>query len=58
VAIQLGEAKPADSGNVAEGIIVHLSARRKPLEIEILEAFKVVQRNGIEVSTEPLFSAA
>jgi uncharacterized protein YuzE len=56
--IQLREGKPADSRDIAEGIIVHLSASGRPLEIEILDASKVVQKKGIEVSMEPLFSAA
>jgi uncharacterized protein YuzE len=42
--IQLGEAKPADSRDIAEGIIVRLTAKGQPLEIEILDAFKVVQK--------------
>jgi uncharacterized protein YuzE len=40
--IQLREGKPADSRDIAEGIIVHLSAKGQPLEIEILDASKVV----------------
>ncbi len=55
--IQLREGRPADSRDIAEGIIVHLSARGQPLEIEILDASRVVQRKGVEVSMEPLFSA-
>ncbi|MBI4536458.1 MAG: DUF2283 domain-containing protein [candidate division NC10 bacterium] len=56
--IQLREGKPADSHDLAEGIIVHLSASGQPLEIEILDASKVVQKKGIEISMEALFSAA
>ena len=55
--IQLREGKPADSRDITEGIIVHLSASGQPLEIEILDASRVVQRKGVEVSMEPLFSA-
>lgn len=55
--IQLRGGKPADSRDIAEGIIVHLSARGQPLEIEILDASKVLQKKDIEVSMEALFSA-
>jgi uncharacterized protein YuzE len=56
--IQLREGKPADSRDVAEGIIVHLSAKGLPLQIEILDASKVVQKKDVEISMEALFSAA
>lgn len=55
--IQLREGKPADSRDVAEGIIVHLSAKGQPLEIEILDASKVVQKKDVEVSLTALFTA-
>jgi uncharacterized protein YuzE len=54
--IQLREGKPADSRDIAEGIIIHLSARGQPLEIEILDASKVIQKKDVEVSIEGLFS--
>ncbi|MGE0826757.1 MAG: DUF2283 domain-containing protein [Candidatus Binatia bacterium] len=54
--IQLREGKPADSRDIAEGIILHLSAKGQPLEIEILDASKVVQKKDIEISMEALFS--
>jgi uncharacterized protein YuzE len=53
--IQLREGEPYDSRDIAEGIIVHLSRKGNPLEIEILDASKVVQKKDIEVSTEPFF---
>ena len=56
--IHLREGRPADSRDIAEGIIVHLSTKGQPLEIEILDASKVVQRKDIEVSLEALFAAA
>lgn len=56
--IQLREGKPADSRDIAEGIIVHLSAKGLPLEIEILNASKTVQKKDIEISMEGLFTAA
>lgn len=55
--IQLREGKVSNSRDLAEGIIVHFSAKGQPLEIEILDASKVVQKKGVEVSMEPLFSA-
>ena len=56
--IRLREGKPTDSRDIAEGVIVHLSAKGQPLEIEILDASKVVQKKDIEVSLEALFAAA
>jgi len=56
--IRLREGKPADSRDIAEGVIIHLSTKRQPLEIEILDASKVVQKKDVEVSLEALFSAA
>ena len=56
--IQLREGKPVDSRDVADGIIVHLSAKGLPLEIEILDASKTVQKKDIEISMEGLFAAA
>ena len=55
--IRLREGKPADSRDIAEGIIVHLSAKGQPLEIEILDASKVIQTKDLHISMEPLFSA-
>jgi uncharacterized protein YuzE len=42
--IHLREGRPSDSRDIAEGVIVHLSAKGQPLEIE--------------VSLEALFAAA
>jgi uncharacterized protein YuzE len=56
--IQLREGKPVDSRDIAEGIIIYLSAKGQPLEIEILDASKVVQKKDVEVSMEALFSSA
>ena len=53
--IKLREGKPSDSRDIAEGIIVHLTAKGQPLEIEILDASKVVQKKDIEVSLGSLF---
>lgn len=54
--IQLREGRRVDSRDVAEGVIVHLSAKGQPLEIEILDASKVVQKKDIEVSMAALFA--
>jgi uncharacterized protein YuzE len=54
--IQLREGKPVDSRDISEGIIIHLSAKGQPLEIEILGASKVIQKREVEVSMEALFS--
>ena len=55
--IQLRQGKPADSRDIAEGVIVHVSAKGQPLEIEILDASKVIQKKDIEVSMAALFAA-
>ncbi len=38
ITIQLRDGKIVDSIDLTEGIILHLSARKRPLEIEILDA--------------------
>jgi len=55
--IELRAGRPADSRDLAEGVIVHLSAKGQPLEIEILDASKVVQKKDVEVSLTRLFAA-
>ena len=50
--IKLREGKPADSRDIAEGVIVHLTAKGQLLEIEILDASKVVQKKDVEVSLD------
>jgi len=56
--IQLREGEPRDSRDIAEGIIVHLTEDGQPLEIEILDASKVVQKKEVEISMQEVFSAA
>lgn len=56
--IQLGEGQLSDSRDITEGVIVHLSEKGQPLEIEILDASQVVQKKDVEVSIEALFSAS
>lgn len=48
--IQLHDGRPEDSRDIAEGVIVHLSKTGKPLEIEVLDASKVVQMDEVHVS--------
>jgi uncharacterized protein YuzE len=48
--IRLREGIPVDSVDLAEGIIAHYSKDKKILEIEILDASKVVQMNELNVS--------
>ena len=55
--IKLREEKPADSRDIAEGVILHLSAKGQPIEIELLDASKVIQKKDIEVSLQGLFPA-
>lgn len=55
--IQLGEGQPFDSTDMAEGVIVHLSENGRPLEIEILDASKIIDDKQVEVSLEALFPA-
>lgn len=43
IIIQFRDGKIVDSIDLAEGIILHLSARKRPLEIEILDASKVTK---------------
>ncbi len=56
--IQLREGEPRDSRDIPEGMIVHLTEDGQPLEIEILDASKVVQKKEVEISMEAMFSAA
>ena len=56
--IQLSEGRPSDSADVAEGVIVHLSEKGRPLEIEILDASAIIDSKAVEVSLEALFPAA
>jgi len=48
--IRLREGRPVDSRDPAEGVIVHLAAKGLPLEIEVLDASRVVQKKDVEVS--------
>ena len=48
--IRLREGKVVDSTDVAEGIIVHVDEEGKAVEIEILDASKVVELKDFVVS--------
>jgi len=54
--IQLSEGQPFDSTDMAEGVIMHLSEKGRPLEIEILGASKIIDNKQVEVSLEALFT--
>ena len=56
--IQLRRGKPVDSRDIAEGVIVHLSRKGTPLELEILDASRVVERKDVEVAVEELVTKA
>lgn len=53
--IELREGNPVDSQDIAEGIIVHHTEDRQPLEIEILDASKMVELSDISLQqvTQP-----
>ena len=52
--IRLREDRPTDSIDLAEGIIAHYSEDKKILEIEILDASKVVQLKDLSFSIKGL----
>ena len=55
--IQLREGKLWDSRDLTEGVILHLSRQGRPLQIEILDASKIVEKKDVEISMEPMFSS-
>ena len=48
--IKLKDGKISDSKDIAEHIIVHYSLKNEPLEIEILDASKLVSLNDVDIS--------
>lgn len=50
VLIELRDGKPVDSINLKEGVILHLDNQGLPLEIEILDASKLVSLKEIRVT--------
>lgn len=51
ITLELREGRPADSIDLAEGVILHLDEKGAPLEIEILDASKVVDLEKISFET-------
>ncbi len=49
--IELKEGTPADSIDLKEGIILHLDSEGLPLEIEILDASKIVMLKEVTFMT-------
>jgi len=49
--IELREGKPIDSIDLKEGVILHLDEKGLPIEIEILDASKIVSLKEISVMT-------
>lgn len=55
--IELREGKPIESIDLKEGVILHLDDKGLPIEIEILDASKIVSLKEISVMT-PLEASA
>ena len=49
--IELRDGSPVDSIDIKEGVILHLDDKGQPLEIEILDASKVVMLKEVNVQT-------
>lgn len=47
--IQLNERQPVDSRDIAEGVIVHLSRGGQPVEIEVLDASRVLKKKDLSI---------
>ena len=47
--IELREGTPVDSIDLKEGVILHLDSKGLPLEIELLDASKLVEMGEISV---------
>ena len=52
--IRLRAGKLHDSNDLCEGIIVHYDEKQAPLEIEILDASKVIDMDAVDVSLKEL----
>jgi uncharacterized protein YuzE len=52
--IELNEGEPKDSIDLKEGVILHLDEKNGPLEIEILDASKVISLDEIRVIITPI----
>jgi len=49
--IEMREGTPVDSIDLKEGVILHLDSKCLPLEIELLDASKLVEMGEISVLT-------
>jgi len=54
--IKLKDGQVSDSKDIAEHIIVHYSSNNEPLEIEILDASKLVSLGDVDVSWKELLA--
>ena len=54
--IKLKDGQVSDSKDIAERIIVHYSLKNEPLEIEILDASKLVSLGDVDVSWKELLA--
>jgi len=52
--IKLKEGKPVDSVDISENVILHYAAGKSPLEIEILDASKIVALDDVDISWKEL----
>lgn len=52
--IKLKDGEISDSKDIAERIIVHYSLKNEPLEIEILDASKLVSLGDVDISWKEL----
>jgi uncharacterized protein YuzE len=54
--LKLREGKPVDSVDIGEGLIAHYAEDGKVLEIEILDASKVVELKDLSFSLEGMLA--
>ncbi len=55
--IKLRDGEIVDSQDLAECIIVHYSADKTPLEIEILDASKIAQLSDVDISLKEMLTS-
>lgn len=56
--IRLRAGKPHDANDLCEGIIIHYDETNAPLEIEILDASKVIDMDAVDVSLRELLTVS
>ena len=56
--IQLRPGKIVDSVDLAEGVIVHLNSRKRPIEIELLDASQIVNLDEVTLDRLAIVPAA